>query len=350
MGESARPRIGIVSDTPLQRHILQHVVEGVGLEIAYNLEPSKFSDNAITVDVRESDIDLLIVEVEGEQHCSDFIEQLLEQFDCPILFGQGKAPEKNSEEFPRWERRLHGKLREHLGDIDNIEAIGQSLSQLEKSPGPARPVRLPAYLAGMPAEHAGEVKEVWILAASLGGPEAVKAFLDSLPKGLPVAFIYAQHIDANFSTVLAKVLARHSPFELKIAQPGDRAAFGQVLLVPVDKEMILDECGRVQFKENSWPGPYGPSIDQVMLNVANYYGGKCHTIFFSGMGNDGAIAAPLLRAYGSNIWVQSPDSCANHSMPASVHGTGCSGFSGTPEQLAAHLILTIEKNSQIQAG
>ncbi len=343
MSKSARSRIGIVSDTPLQRHVLQHAVEGLGLEIAYNLDPSKFSE-FVAGAASGADIDLLIVEVEGEDHCSVFIDQLLESLDCPILFGLDHAPKKHSKEFPRWQRRLHGKLREHLGDIDKIEDIGESLSQLENMDS-IQPTRLSASLPVSPADHAGDVKEVWILAASLGGPEAVKTFLDLLPAGLPVAFIYAQHIDANFSEVLAKVLARHSSFKLRVAQAGDRAAFGEVLLVPVDKEMIFDDSGCVQFKENPWPGPYGPSIDQVMLNTANHYGGKCHTIFFSGMGNDGAIAAPLLRAYGANIWIQKAESCANHSMPASVDDTGCSTFSGTPEQLAVHLIHTIEKNA-----
>jgi chemosensory pili system protein ChpB (putative protein-glutamate methylesterase) len=81
----------------------------------------------------------------------------------------------------------------------------------------------------------------------------------------------------------------------------------------------------------------------VLLNVADYYGNRSHAIFFSGMGNDGAIAAPLLKAYGSTIWVQKSESCANSSMPDSVAATGSSTFSGTPVQLSAELVKLIEK-------
>jgi chemosensory pili system protein ChpB (putative protein-glutamate methylesterase) len=80
----------------------------------------------------------------------------------------------------------------------------------------------------------------------------------------------------------------------------------------------------------------------VLLNVADHFGKHCHAIIFSGMGNDGAIAAPMLSAYGSRVWVQESTSCGNSSMPDSVNETGCASFRGTPEQLAAELVRTIE--------
>jgi chemosensory pili system protein ChpB (putative protein-glutamate methylesterase) len=82
----------------------------------------------------------------------------------------------------------------------------------------------------------------------------------------------------------------------------------------------------------------------VLLNVADHYGKHCHAILFSGMGNDGAIAAPMLKAYGSRIWVQESTSCGNSSMPDSVAATGCASFCGTPEQLARELVKVIENN------
>ncbi len=334
-------RVGIVSDTTLQRHLLKIAVESIGLEIAYNLAPERFNDSIGSDFGAGMPIDLLIVEVENEDLCEDFVDQVLEHMSCPILFGLGAAPEKHSPEYPRWERRLHAKLRDFLGDIDKIDDIGESVCELEAQLESQHPVRLSSSLAAQPRKQI-KIEEVWILAASLGGPEAVKLFLDSLPEGLPVGFIYAQHIDANFSAVLAKVLARHSVFSLKIAETGDQPGYGEVLLVPVDREMVFDELGRICFKSTPWPGPYGPSIDQVLLNVAEHYGNRCHAIFFSGMGNDGAIAAPMLSAYGSTIWVQEPSSCANSSMACSVADTGCAEFTGTPDQLAAHLISRFE--------
>ena len=62
------------------------------------------------------------------------------------------------------------------------------------------------------------------------------------------------------------------------------------------------------------------------------------------MGNDGAIAAPMLKAHGSKIWVQESTSCGNSSMPDSVAATGCTTMVGTPEELARELVKTIEES------
>jgi chemosensory pili system protein ChpB (putative protein-glutamate methylesterase) len=76
----------------------------------------------------------------------------------------------------------------------------------------------------------------------------------------------------------------------------------------------------------------------VMSSLAQGFGHCDGAILFSGMGNDGAIAAPRLAAQGAAIWAQSADSCAVSSQPDSVRETGCVGYSGTPEQLARQLV------------
>lgn len=340
-----RPRIGILSDSPLQRHMLQHAISSYGLEIAISCDPVRF-ENAQEGEL--ANIGCWILELENEEEFPDLIDSLLDSTEAGVLFGLGKAPERHSDEYPRWERRLFSKLRDEIGTLElldseaSLDMLGD-VSDQQKGPLPLPSILSNAIQSGSSGNSAAE--HVWILAASLGGPAAVKEFLDQLPAGLPVSFIYAQHIDANFSSVLSKVLARHSSFELKQAQEGDVLKSGQVLMVPVEREMVLDEQGKIQFKDTAWPGPYGPSIDQVMLNVANHYGANCNVMVFSGMGNDGAIAAPLLKAYGCKIWVQNADSCANSSMPDSVEATGCSTFMGNPSQLAANLIKTIEQET-----
>ena len=340
MMETGRSKIGILSDSPLQRHMLQHAISRLGLEVAISCDPSRF---ASTQEKELKEIDCWILELEKEDDLADLIDSLIDSTDAGLLFGLGKSPDRHSDEYPRWERRLFSKLEEEVGTIEVLDSEA-SLDELNlDSAQPKGPLPLPSILSRTTENP--DVERIWILAASLGGPAAVKDFLDQLPLGLPVSFIYAQHIDANFSTVLSKVLARHSSFELKQAQEGDKLKNGQVLMVPVEKEMVLDEQGRIHFKDTAWPGPYGPSIDQVMLNIANHYGSKCSAMVFSGMGNDGAIAAPLLKAYGCNIWVQNSESCANSSMPDSVEATGCTSFVGSPVQLAAHLITTIEQET-----
>ncbi|MDX1635496.1 MAG: chemotaxis protein CheB [Marinobacter sp.] len=334
-GPTGRPQVGIVSDSALQRHRLQEAAAKFGLQTRFSGAPERLLGYAVLPEVG-----LWLVTLEDEADHPALFDHLLENTDASILFGMDPAPTTGGVDYFRWERRLHDKLVQQLGALEQFDTEA-TLAELAVRPEPPRPdPRLPHWITpGVPGEPA---EQVWILGASLGGPAAVKAFLDHLPAGLPVGFVYAQHIDGNFTDVLTRVLGRHAQYRLTRAENGMRVCNGDVILLPVEREWGLDPDGALMEKGNPWPGPYGPSIDQVLLNVADYYGARCHAILFSGMGNDGALAAPMLRAYGSRIWVQSSASCGNSSMPDSIAETGCVSFTGSPEQLARELVKTIE--------
>ncbi len=330
------PDVAIIADDVLQRYRLQQAVGKYGLPVAFIGEPQRFMsepDGALPT--------LCIVELADEEDHPELLEMLLNRDDCTVLFGVGKAPEPGRQEYVRWERRLLDKLESRCGALEALDSQA-SIEALVEPPQVSEAAQLSPWIR--PAEEGAPAREVWVLGASLGGPAAVKAFLDALPAGLPIAFVYAQHIDASFSDVLGRVLTRHAHYQLTQASEGEPLRCGQVLQVPIEQELWLDGDGLVRLGDNGWSGPYAPSIDQVMLNVARCYGGDCHAIVFSGMGNDGALAAPVLSGEGSQIWIQTPDSCASSAMPESVSATGCSRFQGEPRELAAQLIRTVEEH------
>lgn len=328
------PSVAIVSDNPLQRLRLQQAVDKLGLTVAFVGDPARYLQRGYSIRAN-----LWIVELDDESAQPQLLDALLDDESKVLLFGPGMAPSPDTVEYPRWERRLFDKLQNQLGELQILDTA-LALEALDQPGGRTR-VPLSGWIT--PADRSQDAEQVWILGASLGGPAAVKAFLDKLPAGLPLAFVYAQHIDHNFTQVLTRVLGRDAEYALVEAREGERLRCGEVLLVPVETELYLDGAGLIRFKSRPWPGPYGPSIDQVMLNLANHYKARCHSIVFSGMGNDGAVAAPLLKANGSRLWVQEPASCANSSMPDSVAATGCAEFAGTPEQLARRLVRYIEE-------
>ncbi len=336
-GMSERPQVGIVSDIVLQRHRLQETASRFGLDVCFSGDPARLLGYPDFPDAS-----LWLVTLEDEADHPVLFDHVLENTEAPVLFGLDPAPKPGSTDYFRWERRLLDKLEQSLGHLEKLDSADtiEELAQepLKKTGAP----ELPHWIK--PAAPGSIAEDVWILGASLGGPAAVKTFLDNLPAGLPIGFVYAQHIDNNFTEVLTRVLGRHAHYQLKKAEPGYRIRNGDVVLMPVEREWALDQDGALKERDTSWPGPYGPSIDQVLLNVGDHYGARCNAIFFSGMGNDGAIAAPLLKAYGSRVWVQESTSCGNSSMPDSVAATGCAGFCGTPEQLARELVKTIEES------
>lgn len=325
--------LGVVAEDTLQLHRLRGAIADFGCDVL-TLTPQSFElksqdeyhVSAWLLDLREEDA---------------LLDAFLES-DTPVLLGFEAAPSRQSEEYPRWEKRLYGKLKSMLGtDLMPVKADLDAIS-LTLQPQ-AEPIPLPVSLS---QGAAAGLQNIWVLGSSLGGPEAVKEFLDALPDGLPAAFIYGQHIDHQFVPVLAQVLGRHAHFKLQVAEEGVELQNGQVLIVPADQEVNFKH-GRVLCTGRPWPGPYGPSVDQLMLNVVGNFP-QAGVILFSGMGNDGAEAAQTLAEKGTQIWAQSSESCASAAMPDSARETGAVSFSGTPQALAKHLVDYIEAH-QTQA-
>jgi chemosensory pili system protein ChpB (putative protein-glutamate methylesterase) len=323
--------IGIVADTATQRQRLSSRVKELGLVTCFCGSPAQLYNSAALPLAA-----CWLVQLEEEDEHPDDWDLSLTDGDTPLLLGLDPAPDENGKDYIRWQRKLESKLEGLLGPLSATQNVGKEpvLSDISGSVAESVPVLQPAEPVA--------AKQVWILAASLGGPEAVKSFLDQLPPDLPVGFVYAQHIDGQFTDVLTRVLGRHAHYRLKTAKPGDVITTGEVVMIPVDHEWKVNSDGALEQLPGPWPGPYGPSIDQVLLNMSNYYHENCHAIIFSGMGCDGAVAAPMLRAYGSSIWAQDSESCGQASMPESVAATGCVSFRGSPPQLAQKLVQTLE--------
>ena len=339
MADRTAARIAVIADTSLQRHVLQQALSGSGYQVVLNSDPARLDEAALA----DCETDLWLVDL-AQSEDSPLVDNLLEKASAPVLFGEGHAPERHSENYPRWERRLFGKLKRLVGD--QAQAVGPSLEALlAEAQRPSR-LELPAALAGTPLVAGEPARQVWLLAASLGGPAAVKEFLDALPGGLPIGFIYAQHSGAAFETALPQAVGRHSQWHVNPARHGDAVRCGEVVVAPIAHELGFAEDGSMQVADRGWPEPYSPSIDQMMLNLAQQYGAHCGVIAFSGMGSDGSAAAAYVRRQGGVIWTQKADSCACPSMPDSLREGGYSALSGDPRELAAALVNHLAEQCQ----
>lgn len=324
MGQKHNPRVGVIADSTLQRHVVCKAIEAIGYGVAHTLPPEKVGDDIIT----GSGADVWLVDIEDEDKWSDFIVHLFESAKAPILLGEGHAPSVNSLQFQRWEQKIHAKLKDLVGEPAPPAADAQIAAPRAEPLPPAAAEQVPA---GEPASN------IWVLGASLGGPNAVKEFLDALPAGLPIAFVIAQHIDAGFEDTLCKVWGKNSAFSFVRPEPGNRLSHGQIMIAPIEQVMCVNGNAEVMLFDEPWQGPYSPCIDQVMSLMADNLGQQTGAILFSGMGSDGSIAASKLKNMNIPVWAQTAATCANSSMPDSARATGCVSFSGSPTELAQHL-------------
>lgn len=332
------PRVAIVSDMSLQRLALAHAVKGQGYDLVLNTSPERLDERLF----KSVSPDVWIVDIEDED--DELLDRVLNS-GLPVLFGLDQAPVQGTRQYPRWERRVFIKLYDVVGH----PVIQENLEPLEAAIIASAPLQ-PKKIVLSPdvlSYKSQRLEYVCVLAASLGGPAAVKEFLDYIPLDLPVSFVLAQHIDARMQESLTRVLVRHNNMPCRIAKAGDMLKSGELLIAPVETEIDFSADGQVISRNIKWDGPYSPSIDQVLANVSRRFTKRSVAIIFSGMGSDGSISGPQMIESGGVIWAQDEKTCACPSQPDAMRATGCVSFSGNPFDLANKLVGYISRNIQL---
>ena len=220
---------------------------------------------------------------------------------------------------------------EGLGGLE-LMPMEEALQQAQ----PAAPAAAPN--APLKVGTGAGVQRVFVLGASIGGPEAVRDFLSALPARFPVLFVLAQHMGEEFLELMSAQLAKAVKLTVRKPTHGERVAHGEVLIVPTTHRLQVDAEGVVTLAHLREKPQYSPSIDQVLHDVADQFGGKAGAIVFSGMAHDAIEGSQYLKSKGGTVWVQDPDTCVVSSMVDGARAAGVVDFTGSPQQLAAKMI------------
>ncbi len=177
--------------------------------------------------------------------------------------------------------------------------------------------------------------QVWVLAASTGGIQAVPRFLSLVPRVGHVAFVYVQHLVEEQHNPLLQIVRRHCDWAVTGVNYGGVIKGGSVVVPSADERFDIGDDGVVGVTEkDGWKPPYRPNIDDVAEQVAQYYRQRSGIIIFTGMGNDGCRGSDRILGLGGRVWIQDPDTCAAVSMPEMVRKRLVPEMSGSVEALA----------------
>lgn len=293
-------RVGTLVDSTAKQQALAQLVAESGHQLCCQLllgaaNPARKQPDS---DLFSQPLDAWLVDV--AQDCPDdpLLEQLLNQSQVPVIVSDSSDGEHNASL-----KRTAARLGRLSSDIN-----------LQQS-SPAR--------------------DLWILAASTGGPAAVKRFLATLPEQLGIAFLYVQHIDPQQTAPLTRMMNSASRYPARAASQGMVLEPNCLTLVSAGNQLEILENRTLKLAQGeNWKGDYAPSIDQISANAARVYRQRCGLIIFTGMGDDGAASCRLIKQQGGQVWVQTPNDCISDSMPRAVLATGCVSYIGSPEALA----------------
>jgi chemosensory pili system protein ChpB (putative protein-glutamate methylesterase) len=273
--------LGIVADDALQTRDLKAFSGHFSYKVQVACSPAQWL-NYSQESLQNISCWLIDFDVDEDRH-SELI-RYLDQCDVPVIYGIeafSQSGPGREQEF----RRLQTKLISALDELYLDTAIAMT--------------------------------EVWVLGASLGGPEAVKQFIDALPESLNAILLYAQHIDEIGSRALVDVLGRDSKLPVHTMDDITLLCPGRIYTVPIDS--MIDFSQRFAYKtRRPWPGGYKPSINELLTIAHKQFDERLNVIFFSGMGEDGADKAMKMKARDAQVWAQSVETCVSPAMPVSV--------------------------------
>ena len=181
------------------------------------------------------------------------------------------------------------------------------------------------------------IKGVWVLAGSAGATTAVQTFLNAFTTAPPVGFLYAQHFSVTQQKQLQQLTAENPIFKIDVGVGEHKLSPGRVVIVPPQCKINIMAPGKVSSTHSTWGNHHTPNIDEllVILSAANLP--SLGVIVFSGMGDDGVKALPVVDAAGGHIWVQSPASSICDSMPKAALKTELVHKTADPVHLARAL-------------
>ncbi len=362
----APTKVAVLASSADQRQHLKTVLENNGLEVVLNESVGK----DFIAKLRNSSAEVVLINMDQDSdEALDFIDLLSEQSPLPFLINEtGSTGVNLSTTSDAWVKKLASKLQSMAqgaavkAPIRPNDAATEAPFPLARGAKPATPIKPQTTKNSTKAKSSGthnnmpkaanasqliDIKHraptesidlnVWVLGASLGGPQAVRQFLASVHEDLPVTFILAQHIGANHVALLADQLNRVTKFNVVPGKTGHKLRHKEVILTPADKQLTFTDDGFIALRPAPPTAVYSPSIDNVMTEVARCFGAKAGTIIFSGMGNDGAKGCAEIAEKGGIVWAQDIASCVISSMPDHARNTGTVSYSAKPEQLAKHL-------------
>ncbi|MFB9449132.1 chemotaxis protein CheB [Dactylosporangium vinaceum] len=188
--------------------------------------------------------------------------------------------------------------------------------------------------AGTPGGPAVAEFDVAVIAASLGGPAALRQVLAAIPADFPVPLLVAQHrppeLDGRFVEALqarTRLAVRTVGDEEPLATPG-------VGVLPPRHTATVDPGGRLRLRA----ADSGRTADPLLESAAAHCGHRALCVVLTGRLEDGAAGVRAIKRHGGRTIVQQPSTAQAPGMPKAALATGCVDLVMPLSHIAAAMI------------
>lgn len=214
--------------------------------------------------------------------------------------------------------RLLGTLRAMAGVRVIHHWKGRRRAEARVAPKPVKP--LPAATLTKLAQTSQP--QVVGIAASTGGPAALRAIISQLPAGFPWPVVVVQHIAPDFVHSLAQWLPHVTDLNIAIAEEGQVPQPGWLYLAPGGVHLRLSTQHRFVVGDQPANVPHIPSCDVLFESLAASYGRHAIGVILTGMGGDGARGLLQMHRAGALTIAQDEETSVVYGMPREAVALG----------------------------
>ncbi len=170
-----------------------------------------------------------------------------------------------------------------------------------------------------------DVVDVVAIGSSTGGPAALQIILTRIPSDFQAAMMISQHMPRGFTGPLSERLDKLSQLKIKEAEDGDQIKKGTAYVCPGGFHMGIRQRKEklvISLREGRITDKYTPSVDYMMMSVAEHYGASSVGVILTGMGNDGKNGLLEIKGKGGYTIAEAESSAVVFGMPAEAIKTG----------------------------
>jgi two-component system, chemotaxis family, protein-glutamate methylesterase/glutaminase len=189
--------------------------------------------------------------------------------------------------------------------------------------------------------------ELVAIAASTGGPAALRRILTELPATFATPIVVVQHIARDFTRAFADWLGGSCMVRVKVAESGERLRPGTVYIAPDDGHVGISADRSITVSHAAAIGGFRPSATFLFESAARVYGPRLVAVVLTGMGTDGAAGLEAAHAAGAYVLAQDEATSVVYGMAQEAVRRGAVDAVVPLEQIAARLVETVAPEAHV---
>jgi two-component system chemotaxis response regulator CheB len=202
-----------------------------------------------------------------------------------------------------------------------------------------------AVLSPPPSASAHGHYRLVTMAASAGGVRALERVLAELPDDFPAPIAIVQHRSGKDPNLMARVLSRHTPLVVKIAEEGDELHPGTVYLAPPQWHLVVGPGGRFALADGRRIRHVLSSANPLFESAARELDGRVIAVVLTGYGRDATDGVQAVKLSGGTVLAQDEASAERFDMPRSAIETGCVDRIVPLPQIATELKRLVQRSA-----